>query len=263
MDEKEKSRQLQEKKKARQLYEKGYKYKDIHDELGTSVGTLKSWRSRGEWTRKKDATATKKDATKSKKVATQNVAKSDVIDGNLSPQQIRFADRYIATGNAKQSALDVGYSETEAEKAKSRLVGNNVHLKQYINDQVAKMQQPDIMSAQEIMQFLTDVIKDKQIETVSLSTPDGVEQVEQPADIKTKITAARELLKRYPTGDKLLEAKISKMEAEARIKVVQANEVEPDSSSKADKEFGELNDNDLRRLANNDGKYNSTKNLGK
>ncbi|WP_225362894.1 terminase small subunit [Apilactobacillus micheneri] len=77
-----------------------------------------------------------------------------------------------------------------------------------------------------------------------------------------KVKLLKDLLDRL-SDNEITDAKLSKIKAEARIKVVQANEVEPDSTSKADKEFGELNDNDLRRLANNDGKYNSTKDLGK
>lgn len=265
---------MDKKKEAKRLYEQGYQYKDIANEVGAKLNTVRSWRARDKWQRgssNKNAAKSmqdkmhSKDATDASMHASMNArktdAKSDVIDGKLSPQQIRFADRYIATGNAKQSALDAGYSESTARKAKEQLIGDNRCLKSYIDNQVSKLQQPEIMSAEEIMKFLTDVIKGDQIETISLATPDGVEQVDQPADIKTKIAAARELLKRYPTGDKLLEAKIAKLEAEARIKVVQADEVEPDNTTKSDKEFSKLTEGDLRRLANNDGKFKQSHDL--
>lgn len=42
----------------------------------------------------------------------------------LNPQQIRFVQYYVESGNAKQSALKAGYSESTADNANSALLKN-------------------------------------------------------------------------------------------------------------------------------------------
>jgi len=53
------------------------------------------------------------------------------------------------------------------------------------------------------------------MDTVVVSTPVGVETVEKEADIKTRIRAVKEILKRYPGNDKLVDQQIRKLTAEA------------------------------------------------
>ncbi|KZU62672.1 Phage terminase small subunit [Lactiplantibacillus plantarum] len=55
-----------------------------------------------------------------------------------------------------------------------------------------------------------------------VATQFSVSKVDVPADLKTKIAAAREILKRYPGDDKLVKAQIRKAEAEADIAEIQA-----------------------------------------
>ena len=42
------------KDKAKAMYEQGKKYKDIAEELDISASTIRSWRAREKWKRKKD-----------------------------------------------------------------------------------------------------------------------------------------------------------------------------------------------------------------
>lgn len=50
-----------------------------------------------------------------------------------------------------------------------------------------------------------------------MATPVSVEKVEKEADLKTRISALKEILKRYPNNDKLVEQQIRKLSAEADI----------------------------------------------
>ncbi|BAX71272.1 prophage Lp2 protein 34 [Leuconostoc suionicum] len=50
-----------------------------------------------------------------------------------------------------------------------------------------------------------------------MATPVSVEKVEKEADLKTRISALKEILKRYPNNDKLIEQQIRKLSAEADI----------------------------------------------
>lgn len=72
------------------------------------------------------------------------------------------------------------------------------------------------------------------METVVVGTMDGVETVEKEADIKTRITALKEILKRYPGNDKLVEQQVRKLTAdadmaEARVRLMNDDRVSSDA----------------------------------
>lgn len=55
-----------------------------------------------------------------------------------------------------------------------------------------------------------------------MATPVSVEKVEKEADLKTRISALKEILKRYPNNDKLIEQQIRKLSAQADVAQIQA-----------------------------------------
>jgi len=134
----------------------------------------------------------------------------------LTAKQKKFADNYIKTGNATQSAIDADYSKKTA-----RVIGQENLLKpaikSYIDKKMKEIESERIMGAQEALEFLTDVVRGKELETKVVATQFDVSTVQVPADVKTKISAAKEILKRYPDNDKLLEQQIRKITAEADI----------------------------------------------
>ena len=67
-----------------------------------------------------------------------------------------------------------------------------------------------------------------------VTTQYDVSTVKVPADVKTKISAAKEILKRYPDNDKLLEQQIRKLTAEADISEYKAK-VMTDATNLEDK----------------------------
>lgn len=171
-----------------------------------------------------------------------------MTSNKLTYKQQVFADHYINTGNAMQSAKFAGYSDAIAKNATIKLL-NQAKIKKYIDNQASIIKNKDIMDAKDVMEFLSSVISGKTTETTLISTPDGIERIEKPADIKTRISASRELLKRYPMQDELSDAKLSKLQAETRIKQARADEVEPDKNEQVDKEFSKLTEFELRKLA--------------
>ncbi|WP_125583720.1 terminase small subunit [Levilactobacillus cerevisiae] len=134
----------------------------------------------------------------------------------LTVKQQKFADNYIKSGNATQSAIDAGYS-----KHTSRSIGQEnltkPDIKNYIKDKLAKIESHKIMDATEALQLLTSIARGETKETVISSTPFGTTEDEKTADLKTRISAMKEILKRYPSSDKLMSAKIRKLEAEADV----------------------------------------------
>mgnify|MGYP004713288073 FL=1 len=166
----------------------------------------------------------------------------------LTEKQRRFADNYIKTGNAKQSAIDAGYS---AHTAKSIGQENltKPDLKKYIDYKLAEIESQKIMDATEALQLLTSIARGETKETVISSTPFGTTEDEKTADLKTRISAMKEILKRYPSSDKLMGAKIRKLEAEADVAEQKARDARS-SGQNVGKQFDKM----FERLKEDSGK---------
>ncbi|WP_347921110.1 terminase small subunit [Pediococcus acidilactici] len=151
----------------------------------------------------------------------------------LTAKQKKFADNYIKTGNATQSAIDAGYKKSSAQQIGSENLLKPV-IKSYIDEKMKEIESERIMGAQEALEFLTNVVRGKELETKVVATQYDVSTVNVPADVKTKISAAKEILKRYPDNDKLLEQQIRKLTAEADISEYKAK-VMTDATNLEDK----------------------------
>ncbi|MCT3055807.1 terminase small subunit [Leuconostoc citreum] len=142
----------------------------------------------------------------------------------LTPKQKKFADEYIKTGNATQSAIEAGYSKKTAQVIGAENLSKPM-VKSYIEERMAEIASKRVMSYTEAVELLTSIARGEEKETVVVATPIGVEEVEKEPDTKTRIIAVREILKRYPNNDKLVEQQIRKLSAEADIAEANAREV--------------------------------------
>ncbi len=138
------------------------------------------------------------------------------VSHKLTSKQQKFADEYIESGNAFQSAINAGYSKNYSKAQSSKLL-ENVGIKSYIDERMQELESQKIMGAKEAIELLTSIARGEIKETVVVSTPIGAEEVQKEADFKTRISAIREILKRYPDSDKLTEAQVRKASAEAEI----------------------------------------------
>lgn len=123
---------------------------------------------------------------------------------NLTEKQQRFADEYIRTGNITQSYLNAYQNvkkESTAASNGSRLLRND-KVKAYIDERLEKLKKQSIAEQDEILQYLTSVmrgeLKDEQLMVVG----DGdfgseVEKHETRAEIVARTKAAELLGKRY------------------------------------------------------------------
>jgi len=84
----------------------------------------------------------------------------------LTPKQKKFADEYIKTGNATQSAIEAGYSKKTA-----RSVGSENLTKPDISDYIAKrieeIDKDKIAEQKEILEFMTRVMRRQEMEQVT------------------------------------------------------------------------------------------------
>lgn len=76
----------------------------------------------------------------------------------LTEKQKRFADCWIASGNATEAALRAGYSKKTAYS-----IGNEnlkkLEIKRYIDETIRAMDEARIADATEVMKYLTSVLR--------------------------------------------------------------------------------------------------------
>ncbi|PXZ17787.1 terminase small subunit [Lactobacillus helveticus] len=149
----------------------------------------------------------------------------------LTAKQRKFCDEYIKSGNAKQSAIKAGYSPKTAYSIGNENL-NKPELKAYIGKRLKQLESEKIAGAREVLEYLSSVMRGEQTESVA--TAKGVFP-DVPVSAKDRISAAKELLKRYPTTDPMEKQKLKKLAADARISEARANVVERLGSEGDDK----------------------------
>lgn len=130
----------------------------------------------------------------------------------LTTKQKKFCDEYIKSGNAKDAAIKAGYSPKTAYSIGNENL-NKPELKSYIEKQMKKLESKKIAGAREVLEYLSSVMRGEQTESVT--TAKGVYD-DVPVSAKDRISAAKEILKRYPV-DPLGKAQLRKANADARV----------------------------------------------
>lgn len=111
----------------------------------------------------------------------------------LTPKQKRFADEFIISGNIYQSLVKAGYSENYAKSDGCRIL-DNPRVKAYIDDRMADFEREAIASQEEVLSYLTSVMRGEQTEQVMVA---GGEVIDVAVGAKGRIKAAELLGKRY------------------------------------------------------------------
>lgn len=124
--------------------------------------------------------------------------RKEVSTHGLTLKQKKFADEYIISGNAYKSALNAGYSENYAKGNVVKLL-ENVSVKKYIDERLADLESEKIAKQEEVLQYLSSVMRGEQTEQTLKSC--GAEWGQEITDIevgaKDRIKAAELLGKRY------------------------------------------------------------------
>ena len=145
----------------------------------------------------------------------------------LTVRQRKFCHYYLKFGNATKAAKKAGYSKKTAYRTGNDNL-KNPQIKKYIDWQLKRIDSRSIADDKEILQFYTKVLRAKLTEDSVGSTQDGAFKIKKRPDIKDRISAANELMKRY---DPLVQAKIKKtiqstdkLKAETKIKQLLAKQ---------------------------------------
>ena len=150
----------------------------------------------------------------------------------LTAKQRLFADEYIKSCNATQSAIKAGY----ANEVSGRENLQKPTVKAYINAKMAEIESHKIADAKEAMQAITAIARGETTETQAQINPlsGKWEKIEVPADLKVRLSAWKEILKRYPLADEFSKTQLRKMIADARISEARAKNLEDNGADVED-----------------------------
>lgn len=122
----------------------------------------------------------------------------------MTEKQKRFADEYLIDLNGTR-AYKVAYPNTKKDETAAanaaRLIRND-KVKTYIDEQLEKIHNEKTADAQEVLEYLTAVMRNEQTEEVVVveGTGDGCSEarvIKKDASIKDRVKAAELLGKRY------------------------------------------------------------------
>ncbi len=86
---------------------------------------------------------------------------------NLTEKERIFADEYIKTTNATQSAIKAGYAEKSASSKGSQLL-RKVKVRKYIDGVMEKRSKNTIATADEVLEYLTKVMNGEEKDAFGL-----------------------------------------------------------------------------------------------
>ncbi|WP_412842039.1 terminase small subunit [Clostridium tertium] len=107
------------------------------------------------------------------------------IEKKLTPKQKAFADYYIETGNATESARRAGYKGKNLNRIASENL-SKLDIKQYIDERIAKIEDERIAKGEEVLRYLTRVMRGEEKDQFGLD-----------AALQDRTKAAELLGKRY------------------------------------------------------------------
>lgn len=115
----------------------------------------------------------------------------------MTPRQQKFCDEYLISGNATDAAIKAGYSRKTAKQTGSENLAKP-DLRAYIDEQLAKIHSAKTADAEEVMKYLTSVMRGEHTEQVLKLVGEGVQTVTDiDVSAKERLKAAELIGKRY------------------------------------------------------------------
>lgn len=108
-----------------------------------------------------------------------------MMDKKLTPKQKAFADYYIETGNATESAIRAGYNKKTARQIGSMNL-TKVDIKAYIEERLKEIESKRIADGKEVLEYLSKVMRGEEKDQFGLD-----------ASLQDRTKAAELLGKRY------------------------------------------------------------------
>jgi phage terminase small subunit len=118
----------------------------------------------------------------------------------MTEKQRRFADEYVRSGNIS-AAYKLAYPNVKKDAAArasgSRLL-TKANVRAYIDERLEELKKESIAEQDEILQFLTSVMRGEYTEQIPVGVGEGAQQLEdKDTYLKDRVKAAELLGKRY------------------------------------------------------------------
>lgn len=128
------------------------------------------------------------------------VYRKEVVENGMTEKQKLFADEYIISLNATQ-AYKKAYPNVKKDVS-ARVNGSklltNTNVKAYIDEQLEKLKSERVADQQEVLEFLTAVMRGEVTEPLLVLDGDGYQKVmDAKPNVSTRKSAAVDLGKRY------------------------------------------------------------------
>ncbi|EOU1674269.1 terminase small subunit [Clostridium perfringens] len=151
----------------------------------------------------------------------------------LTPKQKAFAEYYIETGNATEAARKAGYKGKNLNRIASENL-SKLDIKSYIDEKMKELESKRIAKAEEVLEYLTRVLRGEETEQVVVTENIGdfmseARVIDKELSAKDKIKAAELLGKRYRLF-------VDKVEKDSNVNV--------NSTTKLDSILNQLKDDD-------------------
>ena len=115
----------------------------------------------------------------------------------MTAKQKRFCDEYLIDLNATQAAIRAGYSKKTAYAIGEQNL-KKLELQNYIEERMKEKEDSLIAKQDEVLKYLTSVMRGESKSSVLAMAGDGVQEViQKPPDEKERTKAAELLGKRY------------------------------------------------------------------
>lgn len=115
----------------------------------------------------------------------------------MTVRQRKFCDEYLISGDATDAAKKAGYSEKTAYSIGSENL-TKPELKAYIQAQIDAIHDQKVADRDEVLRYLTAVMRGEHIEEIPLLVGDGIQTLTDKAvGAKERLKAAELLGKRY------------------------------------------------------------------
>lgn len=115
----------------------------------------------------------------------------------MNAKQKRFCDEYLSDCNATQAAIRAGYSPKTAKQIGQENL-TKPDLKKYIDEQLEQIHSEKTADAQEVLEYLTAVMRGEHTEQVLKLIGEGVQTVTDiDVSARERLKAAELIGKRY------------------------------------------------------------------
>ena len=115
----------------------------------------------------------------------------------LTKKQRRFADEYLIDCNGTKAAIRAGYSPRTANEQAAKLMANK-KIKDYISEKLEEISSERLAEAQEVLEYLTAVMRGQHREQTLQLVGDGVQTITDiDVSARERLKAAELIGKRY------------------------------------------------------------------